>query len=324
MTNHISIFCTIGPSSLNKKFLLFTKDKVDLLRINMSHVSINSLEKMIIFIRKYSKVPICIDTEGAQIRTKVKSKIKYKKNQLIKLSYTNGNFNLYPNSVYEKIKPNDIMEIGFEGLEAKVKKKSKNILLLTCTKPGTLETNKGVHVKNRNVKLDFLTKKDLLAIELAKKFNISNFALSFTNTKEDMIKFNNLLKDHKKIFKLETMKALKNFHNLKKYGNNFLIDRGDLSKSVSIEKIPLAQRFLFKKKDKKTSISVATNFLESMIMNPYPTRAEVNDIFNSLEMGASSLVLAAETAIGKHPIECIIFLRKMIEVFKHKNKISFK
>ena len=57
-----------------------------------------------------------------------------------------------------------------------------------------------------------------------------------------------------------------------------------------------------------------------MITNPYPTRAEVNDIFNSLEMGANSLVLAAETAVGKHPVECIILLRKMIEVFIYKIK----
>lgn len=324
MINHISIFCTIGPSSLNKKFLLFTNNKADLLRINMSHVNINNLESMINYIRKYSKVPICIDTEGAQIRTKVKSKIKFKKNQLIKIYKSSGNFNLYPNSVYKKIKVSDILEIGFEGLEAKVKKKTENVLTMTCVKPGILDTNKGVHVKNRNVELDFLTEKDLEAIHLAKKLKVKNFALSFTNTKEDMIKFNRLLKDCKKIFKIETIKALKNFGDLKKYGNNFLIDRGDLSKSVSIEKIPLAQRFLFKKKGKKTNISVATNFLESMIINPYPTRAEVNDIFNSLEMGANSLVLAAETAVGKYPIECIVFLKKMIEVFVYKNKISFK
>ena len=64
------IFCTLGPASLNKKFLNFSNKKIDLLRINMSHVNINQLEKIIYKIRKYSIVPICIDTEGAQIRTK--------------------------------------------------------------------------------------------------------------------------------------------------------------------------------------------------------------------------------------------------------------
>jgi len=324
MSKHISIYCTLGPSSLNKKFLLFTNNKVDLLRINMSHVQAEDLENIIKYIRKYSKVPICIDTEGAQIRTKVKLKNKIKKNQKIKIFRKGGNFNLYPDIVFSKLKLNDILELGFEGLVAVVKKKTNSSIVLVCKSSGILETNKGVHVKNRTIKLEYLTTKDVKAINLAKKLNINDFALSFTNTKEDMIKFNKLLNKNNKIFKLETMKALKSFNSLNKYGKDFLIDRGDLSKSISIEKIPLAQRYLFKEKNKDTRISVATNFLESMINNPFPTRAEVNDIFNSMEMGANGLVLAAETAIGKYPIECISFLRKMIVVFNKKNEISFK
>ena len=102
--------------------------------------------------------------------------------------------------------------------------------------------------------------------------------------------------------------------------NNFLIDRGDLSKDIGIENVPYAQRLIFKKskKFKKVKIAVATNFLESMITNPFPTRAKVNDIYNSLEMGASSLVLAGETVMGKYPIECVELLSKIIKVFKKK------
>ena len=87
----------------------------------------------------------------------------------------------------------------------------------------------------------------------------------------------------------------------------FLIDRGDLSKEISIENIPIAQRQLFQIKNKHANknIFVATNLLESMIQNNLPTRGEANDIFNSLEMGADGLVLAAETAIGK--IRKIVF-----------------
>ena len=73
------IFCTLGPSSLNKKFLSFAKGKVNLLRLNMSHLSVKKLEENIKYIKKYSNIPICIDTEGAQIRTKVKKKKYYKK-----------------------------------------------------------------------------------------------------------------------------------------------------------------------------------------------------------------------------------------------------
>ena len=108
-----------------------------------------------------------------------------------------------------------------------------------------------------------------------------------------------------------------------KKGENFLIDRGDLSKEVNVENIPVAQRKLFKmkKKYKNRRIFVATNLLESMLNNNYPTRGEANDIFNSLEMGAAGLVLAAETAIGKYPIETVMFLKKMIKSFQKSKKI---
>ena len=67
------IFCTLGPSTLNSKFLKFANKKINLLRLNMSHVNVNKLDKLIKRIKRDTKVPICIDTEGAQIRTKVKN-----------------------------------------------------------------------------------------------------------------------------------------------------------------------------------------------------------------------------------------------------------
>ena len=89
---------------------------------------------------------------------------------------------------------------------------------------------------------------------------------------------------------------------------------------TGIEKIPVIQRNILKKSKKYgAKIAVATNFLESMIENSYPTRAEVNDIYNTIEMGAKFLVLAAETAIGKYPKDCIILLKKIIKEFKKEN-----
>ena len=101
-------------------------------------------------------------------------------------------------------------------------------------------------------------------------------------------------------------------------GDRFLIDRGDLSKDVRLENIPIIQRNLFKIRNKRKNkkIFVATNLLESMLENNYPTRGEANDIYNSLEIGADGLVLAAETAIGKHPQDTVLFLERMIKVFK--------
>ena len=97
-----------------------------------------------------------------------------------------------------------------------------------------------------------------------------------------------------------------------------MIDRGDLSKDISVYKIPETQRRLIKIKNKfkNKKIFIATNLLESMILNNYPTRAEANDIYSCIEMGADGLVLAAETAIGRNPIECIKFVKEMINQFR--------
>jgi len=319
------IFVTLGPSTLTKNFLVFAKTaKISFLRLNMSHIKINDLEKIINFIRKYNnKTPICIDTEGAQIRTKVKKKTFFRKKEKIKIFERNGNLCLYPDEIFSKLKKNDILLIGFENLSVKVTKIEKDHIVSTVITEGFLEGNKGVHLKNRKIKIDYLTKKDLQAINVGKRNNIKTFALSFTNSSNDIVNFKKILKNETKIYKLETISAMKDLKNIIKEGENFLIDRGDLSKETEIEKIPMYQRKIIKLANnyKNKEVYVATNLLESMIENSTPTRAEANDIFNCLELGASGLVLAAETAIGKYPIDAVQFLKKMIKEFNDYNTI---
>lgn len=312
------IFCTLGPSSLNKDFLRFTNKKVNLLRLNMSHIEIKDLQKNINFVKKYSSVPICIDTEGAQIRSKVKRKLFYKKGANLKLfRKQNSNFALYPPSIFKKIKVKDILDIGFEGLKIQIKQKSSEACKAKVIRSGKLENNKGIFITNRKVNIEYLTEKDFRALEIGKKNKINNYALSFVNNSQDILKFNNILKRENKIFKLETKSAMKNLKSILKVGKNFLIDRGDLSKEIGIENIPVAQRKILKLANlKKKNIYIATNFLESMIQKNFPTRAEVNDIFNALELGAKGIVLAAETAIGKYPKDCINLVKKIFKSFK--------
>jgi len=283
----------------------------------MSHIKTNELKNIIKFIKKFSKTPICIDTEGAQIRSKVK-KIKYLKsnNQTINIYKNTGNFNIYPSEVFNKIKKNDIMDVGFDGLKIKVIRVKKNKLNCKVLKDGLLESNKGIHIENRKIKLNFITEKDKKAILIAKTMNIKHYALSFTNTYKDILKFNKLLKSEIKIFKIETKSAIIGLKKIINRGDRFLIDRGDLSKDISVEMLPAIQRKILKMaKIKNKKVYVATNFLESMVKNKYPNRGEANDIYNTLETGAAGLVLAAETAIGKYPEECVVFLKKMIKTY---------
>ena len=316
----IKIFATLGPSSLNKSFLKFCKNKVYLLRLNLSHIEIKNFLKIIKFVRKNSNIPICIDTEGAQIRTKLKKDFLVKINQICLIHKKKNKFNLYPEIVYEKLKKNDILHVGFKSLKLKVIKISKNFIKLRALSAGFLENNKGVHIVNRKINLNYLTDKDFKAIELAQKMKIKNFALSFTNSEKDIIKFDKLLPTSRKIYKIETLLAVKNIDKILKLGKEFLIDRVDLSKAISIEKIPIIQKkILIKAKKQVKKVYIATNFLDSMIQNSVPAAGEANDIYSSLDAGASGLVLAAETAIGKYPKECIDFLNKQINAFIKNN-----
>ena len=203
MKKKIKIICTLGPATLNREFLKFAKKKISLLRLNMSHLSLKNLEKKINFIKKYTNIPICIDTEGAQIRTKVKEEQLLKYREKVKIKQQDSNLILYPPSIYSQIRVNDILNVGFHNLKLKVISKRKYILCVVLSS-GKLENNKGVHIENRKVILNYLTEKDFEAIKIGKKYNINNYALSFTNSTNDIIKFNNLLKGKNKIFKIET------------------------------------------------------------------------------------------------------------------------
>ena len=310
----------MGPSSLNSKFLEYSRKNVDLLRLNMSHLGTSDLKKNISYIKRKTNCPICIDTEGAQIRSKFTKRKFLKKNSLVYIKKNKKkDLNLYPEYIKDKLGLDDILNIGFEGLKIKIIKKKNDFLLAKVINQGYLENNKGIHLENRKVKLKCLTEKDIEAIKIGKLNNINNFALSFTNSLDDIRYFNKLTNNNiNNIFKIETKQSINEFKKIIKEGNNFLIDRGDLSKDISVYKIPETQRRLIniKKHYKNKKIYIATNLLESMIINNYPTRAEANDIYSCIEMGADGLVLAAETAVGKNPIECIKFIKEMINQFK--------
>jgi hypothetical protein len=121
------------------------------------------------------------------------------------------------------------------------------------------------------------------------------------------------------ISKIESRSGLENLEEIAAESDALLIDRGDLSRQVALEMLPQAQKYIIKRANEiGCRVYVATNLLESMVSMPTPTRAEVNDIYNTLADGADGLVLAAETAIGKYPIQCASMVNKIIRAF-HRN-----
>ena len=161
----------------------------------MSHIEPEELEEKIKFIRKFTKTNICVDTEGAQIRTKVFKPRDLKKYQNLKISRVKDKkfLSLYPYEIFEKLKTKDILNIGFNNLLIEIKSKKNNLINAKVIRAGKLENNKGVHIENRKIGINFITEKDKNAILIAKKNNIKHFALSFTNSSKDVEKFKAIL-----------------------------------------------------------------------------------------------------------------------------------
>ena len=325
------IICTLGPSSFKPLILKNLKKLgVNIFRINMSHTDISELEKKILFLKKSKIMNICIDTEGAQIRTSnVKKKIFLKKGKKIiidnqkKISNKNV-INLYPKINLNNFTTGTKINIGFENLELKILKKNKSYekVLSKVISSGNLDSNKGVHL-SKKINLDPLTEKDIKAISLAQRHGIKYYAMSFVNRGSDIEEMRKRIKPGDFIIsKIETKNALTNLSEICKKSDALLIDRGDLSRYIPIDKIPIIQEAIIKKtKKKKKPLYVATNLLETMIKDTNPTRAESHDIYSTLKQGVEGLVLAAETAIGKNPIGCVKFLKKCLINFE-KNKIK--
>ena len=321
------IFATVGPSTLNKKFLTaINKRKVNLLRINLSHTKIKDLESTVNFIKRYTKIPVCFDTEGAQIRTTsiFKNKMILKTNTSVfihKNKQSKKSFSLTPIEAFDLINEGDILSIDFDSVQIKIIEKKNLSLKATVINGGSIAINKGVSV-NRHIKLASFTKNDFQAFKIAKDLKIKNIALSFASTGQDVKRLREIFKYPINIIsKIESKRGLKNLKNIISESNGILIDRGDLSREVPLENIPQTQKNIINvAKKMKKSVYVATNLLESMVIKRDPTRAEVNDIYNTLIDGANGLVLAAETAIGNYPLECINMISKVAKVYKKNHK----
>mgnify|MGYP001388375347 FL=1 len=321
------IFATVGPSTLNKKFLTaINKRKVNLLRINLSHTKVKDLESTVNFIKRYTKIPVCFDTEGAQIRTTsiFKNKMILKTNTSVfihKGKQSKKSFSLTPIESFDLINEGDILSIDFDSVQIKIIEKKNLSLKATVINGGSIAINKGVSV-NRQIKLASFTKKDIQAFKIAKDLKIKNIALSFASTGQDVKRLREIFKYPINIIsKIESKRGLKNLKNIISESNGILIDRGDLSREVPLENIPQTQKNIINvAKKMKKPVYVATNLLESMVIKRDPTRAEVNDIYNTLIDGANGLVLAAETAIGNYPLECINMISKVAKVYKKNHK----
>ena len=325
--SYSELICTIGPScdselSLSK----LKKAGVDIFRVNMSHATLDDLYKYQELAKKLN-IKIGLDTEGAQIRTNIygiKEKyLKISKGDVFKINKTSSKIrkekgiSLYPNNISDKLEENLKIRFDFNGAIAIIKNNYQDHLECICTNGGLIGNNKGVDILNYYVELPDFTEKDLKALEIANSIGIEEIFISFCKSTKAINLVRNSVKNANVTSKIESKMSIHNLDDICSYSDAILIDRGDLTREINIMDIPFAQRGIIKiAKKNNTPCYVATNILESLIKENLPTRAELNDIVGSLEMGASGIVLAAETAIGHKPILCAEIVNELIHRYK--------
>jgi pyruvate kinase len=316
------LLATLGPSSLNEKTVRQCAEHgIYLFRINLSHTPLDEVEDTIKKIRKWTDVPICLDSEGAQLRNQNmrSGSVVFSTGAQVRIAYesiegSEHSVSFTPYDCARQFQIGDEIRIDFGGAMIRVTDLRSDHCLTKVVHGGPVGSNKASDT-DRELDLTPITEKDAAAIEIGKRMGIRNFALSFANSADNVKQMRELCGSKScLISKIESRSGLANLLNIIEETDEILIDRGDLSRQVPLEKIPFLQRGIISvAKAKKTPVFVATNLLETMIHTHLPTRAELNDVVSTLLMGADGAVLAAETAIGKYPVEATKMIRTLAD-----------
>jgi pyruvate kinase len=325
------ILATLGPSSLNKKTVKeLTIKGVDLFRINLSHTKLDDVKEVISNIQSWTDVPVCLDSEGAQIRNQDmhSESVLFRKDDVVKIHHTpilgdSNNISFTPSNVSSQLEIGDEIKVDFNSVCFCVTEVLDSHLLAVVIRGGNVGSNKAADT-NAEINLSAVTNKDRKAFEIGLSLGVENFSLSFTNSAEDVSQVRQIIGNNSNLIsKIESIQGVLNLSEILPVVDQILIDRGDLSREVSIEKIPFIQRRIISfARSKDTPVYVATNLLESMIKSASPTRAEANDVASTLLMGASGLVLAAETAIGDYPVGAVEMINLIIKQYNRWNSES--
>ena len=320
----IKILSTLGPSSLNKETVQsLAKNGVNLFRINLSHTALADVEGIISQIQSWTNVPVCLDSEGAQVRNgfmdnghtvyQTSDKVYIHPEAIVG---DRKNISFTPDSVFSQLNEGDEIRVDFDSVSFRITGVENDRLIATVLQGGRVGSNKGA-VVSKSLKLDPITPKDKAAFEIGLSMGIKNYALSFTHCVDDVRRVREIIGDRALISKIESIQGVLNLKEILPLVDQILIDRGDLSREIPIEKLPFIQRSIIAyARMYETPVYVATNLLESMINHGSPTRAEANDVASTLLMGASGLVLAAETAIGQYPVESVEMIAAIIKQFE--------
>lgn len=333
------IVATLGPASSDKTILtnLIAKG-VDVCRLNFSHGSQEDHLKVIKTIQEINNehpfnVGILADLQGPKIRIgKMKeggavlingSEVEITTEELIgdenRIYITYENF---PNDVKE----NEIILLDDGKLQLRVLHTNhKDTVKCEVVHGGVLTSRKGVNLPNTKVSIPSLTEEDLDNLNFALDNGADWIAMSFVRSAEDIYQCKEIIKEKGShalvIAKVEKPEAIDNIDAIIEATDAVMVARGDLGVEMPMEEVPGLQKMIVQKcRDLSKPVIIATQMLESMITTPRPTRAEVNDVANSVLDGADAVMLSGETSVGEFPE---IVIETMAKIITHVEQTSY-
>jgi len=336
------IVATLGPATSKKEVLREMMNAgVDVFRINFSHANYEDVKERIQLIRELNdelqtNTAILADLQGPKLRVGVMGgevvvapgdEILFVTGEPFEGSAEKVymNYTSFPQDVKpgERILLDDgklIFEVMHTNGENEVKAK--------VIQGGPLKSKKGVNLPNTNISLPALTEKDIKDAIFAVQQEVDWIALSFVRFSQDLIDLQNLIKEHSKhkipiVAKIEKPEAVENIDKIVAYCDGLMVARGDLGVEVPAQEVPLIQKQLvLRAKKARIPVIIATQMMETMITSLTPTRAEVNDVANSVMDGADAVMLSGETSVGNYPVQVIEKITSILKSVEGSNLIT--
>lgn len=327
------IVATLGPATSTRETIKeMIEAGVNVFRINFSHADYKDVEERVNYIRSINEecgyaAGILGDLQGPKLRVGVmEDGVKVKEGDII--TFVTGepftgnaervfmNYKEFPRDV----KPGEriLLDDGKLMFEVTATDKEKEVTTKVI-QGGPLKSKKGVNLPNTKISLPALTEKDVKDAIFAIQQKVDWIALSFVRHEQDIIDLQNLIKEHSEekipiIAKIEKPEGVENIDKIVSYCDGLMVARGDLGVEIPAHEVPLIQKQLvLRAKKARIPVIIATQMMESMIDSLTPTRAEVNDVANSVMDGADAVMLSGETSVGEYPVQVI---QKMSSILK--------
>ncbi|MGB0870610.1 MAG: pyruvate kinase [Flavobacteriales bacterium] len=334
------IIATIGPASIDKNVLKkMISTGVNVCRINFSHSNHQQARDIVSIVREINEelgtnVAILADLQGPKIRLDlVEEGTRVEKGDRVTITTNQVLGNKAQLSISYKdfakdVKKGDKILIDDGKLLFEViKSNGEDEVKTKVIHGGPVKSKKGVNLPNTNLSTPSLTRKDLKDLYVAIQENIEWIGLSFVRHSDDIRSLQSIIRSRSSssriIAKIEKPEAVVDLENIIKISGGVMIARGDLGVEVPMEQVPALQKRIIRMGMRySTPVIVATQMMESMIENAAPTRAEVTDVASAVYDGADAVMLSGETSVGKHPLEVIKAMVKIIKEVENSGEIK--